>query len=141
MSFELRFAQIRDLKKPMETEMIVYGRLPLMVTENCMIAGKSGGCRRDGNGPCARGVYYLTDRTGAKFPVFREEHCRNTLYNAAPLALSAQEYQNLGITYGRLLFTDETPEQCARIAQAYAAGRAPQLDTGTTRGLYHRGVE
>ena len=49
VSFELRFAQIRDLKKPMETEMIVYGRLPLMVTENCMIAGKSGGCRRDGN--------------------------------------------------------------------------------------------
>ena len=141
VSFELRFAQIRDLKKPMETEMIVYGRLPLMVTENCMIAGKSGGCRRDGNGPCARGAYYLTDRTGAKFPVFREEHCRNTLYNAAPLALSAQEYQNLGITYGRLLFTDETPEQCARIARAYAAGRAPQLDTGTTRGLYHRGVE
>lgn len=141
VSFELRFAQIRDLKKPVDTEMIVYGRLPLMVTENCMIAGKSGGCRRDGNGPCARGAYYLTDRTGAKFPVFREEHCRNTLYNAAPLALSAQEYQNLGITYGRLLFTDEKPEQCARIAQAYAAGRAPELDTGTTRGLYHRGVE
>lgn len=141
VSFELRFAQIRDLKKPVETEMIVYGRLPLMVTENCMIAGRNGGCRRDGSGPCARGAYYLTDRTGAKFPVFREEHCRNTLYNAQPLVLSAQEYRNLGITYGRLLFTEEKPAQCARIAQSYAAGAIPELNTGMTRGLYHRGVE
>lgn len=141
VSFELRSAQIRDLKKPLETEMIVYGRLPLMVTENCMIAGKKGNCRRDGTGACAHGAVYLTDRTGAKFPVFREEHCRNTLYNAAPLALPAQEYQNLGITYGRLLFTVESPAQCAAIAQNYAAGKLPECVGATTRGLYHRGVE
>ena len=37
MSFELRFAQIRDLKKLLPAEAIVYGRLPLMITENCLI--------------------------------------------------------------------------------------------------------
>lgn len=141
LSFELRLPQIRDLAKPMETELIVCGRLPLMLTENCMIAGKQGGCRRDGTGACAKGAYYLTDRKGAKFPVFREEHCRNSLYNSQPLYLEPGEYIGTGITHARLLFTDETPKQAQRIAQAVLAGEQPDFGMATTRGLYRRGVE
>lgn len=141
LSFELRLPQIRDLRKPMETELIVCGRLPLMLTENCMMAGKQGGCRRDGTGVCAKGAYYLTDRKGAKFPVFREEHCRNSLYNSQPLYLEPQEYTGTGITHARLLFTDETPKQALRIAQAVLAGEQPDSGMATTRGLYRRGVE
>lgn len=141
LSFELRLPQIRDLRKPMETELMVCGRLPLMLTENCMMAGKQGGCRRDGTGVCARGTYYLTDRKGAKFPVFREEHCRNSLYNSQPLYLEPQEYTGTGITHARLLFTDETPKQAQRIAQAVLAGEQPDFGMATTRGLYRRGVE
>ena len=141
LSFELRLPQIRDLGKPMETELIVCGRLPLMLTENCMIAGKQGGCRRDGTGACAKGAYYLTDRKGAKFPVFREEHCRNSLYNSQPLYLEPGEYTGIGITHARLLFTDETPKQAQRIAQAVLAGEQPDFGMATTRGLYRRGVE
>lgn len=141
LSFELRLPQIRDLAKPMETELIVCGRLPLMLTENCMIAGKQGGCHRDGTGACAKGAYYLTDRKGAKFPVFREEHCRNSLYNSQPLYLEPGEYIGTGITHARLLFTDETPKQAQRIAQAVLAGEQPDFGMATTRGLYRRGVE
>ena len=36
-SFELKFAQIRDLSKAIPMEAIVYGQLPLMITENCII--------------------------------------------------------------------------------------------------------
>ena len=36
-SFELRIPQIRDLYKPLNTEMIVYGRLPVMVSDQCVI--------------------------------------------------------------------------------------------------------
>ena len=97
LSYELRLPQIRDMHKPMQTELIVCGRLPLMITENCMIAGKKGGCRRDGRGACAKGVCYLTDRMGAKFPVFREEHCRNTLYNSQPLYLEPEEYRQTAV--------------------------------------------
>lgn len=140
LSFELRIAQIRDLRKPVETELIVCGRLPLMLTENCMIAGAAGGCTRDGNGPCARGAYALADRTGARFPVFREEHCRNSLYNAQPLFLEQSEYQ-VGVTYARLLFTDESPRQAARIARAVLDGQRPAFGPPATRGLYRRGVE
>ena len=140
VSFELRLPQIRDLIKPTETEMIVCGRLPLMLTENCMMTGAKGGCKRDGTGICAKGIYYLTDRRGAKFPVFREEHCRNTLYNSQRLYLEPEEYQRLGITYARLLFTDETPQQAAEITAAVIQQKQPPLED-TTRGLYRRGVE
>lgn len=141
LSFELRLAQVRDMKKPIHTELIVCGRLPLMLTENCMIAGRTGGCKRDGTGACAGGAYYLTDRRGAKFPVFREEHCRNSLYNSQPLFLQPEEYQQTGIAYARLLFTDESPVQTARIAKAVLAGEQPVFDIQPTRGLYRRGVE
>lgn len=141
LSYELRFAQIRDMQKPLETELIVAGRLPLMVTENCMMTGRHGGCRRDGHGVCAKGAYALTDRMGKKFPVFREEHCRNTLYNSQPLALDAQEYSGLGISYARLLLSDEGPESAMQRAQELCRGEMPQYGAEATRGLYRRGVE
>ena len=43
-SFELKFAQIRDLSKAVPTELLAYGRLPLMVTENCLIRNRTGRC-------------------------------------------------------------------------------------------------
>lgn len=141
LSFELRLSQVRDMKKPLETELIVCGRLPLMLTENCMIAGRDGGCNRDGTGKCSGGAYYLTDRRGAKFPVFREEHCRTSLYNSQPLFLEQDEYRQVGITHARLLFTDESPTQVAGIARAVLAGKTPAFGMQPTRGLYRRGVE
>lgn len=141
LSFELRLPQIRDMRKPLDTELIVCGRLPLMLTENCMIAGAKGGCKRDGTGICAKGAYYLTDRKGARFPVFREEHCRNSLYNSQPLYLEQNEYRQTGVTYARLLFTDESPRVALHIAQAVLDGRQPELGVPVTRGLYRRGVE
>ena len=36
--------QIRDLSKAVPSEIIAYGRLPLMVTEHCLIRNKSGQC-------------------------------------------------------------------------------------------------
>ena len=41
-SFELRIAQIRDLSKTIDTEMIVYGRLPLMLSDQRVIRPSAG---------------------------------------------------------------------------------------------------
>ena len=45
-----------------------------------------------------------------------------------------------GLTYGRLRFTTETPEQCVQVLQRYQNGGnwAPE---DLTRGLFYRGVE
>ena len=45
LSFELRHEQLRDISKCIPCEAIVYGRLPLMITENCIVANEFG-CRR-----------------------------------------------------------------------------------------------
>ena len=44
VSFELRLSQIRDLIKPLDTELIVYGRLPLMISDQCVVQNTYGKC-------------------------------------------------------------------------------------------------
>lgn len=137
LSFELRFAQLRDLQKPVDTEVIVYGYLPLMVFENCAIRRKNGRCT------CKEGITYLTDRTGKRFALLPEQGCRNTLLNSQPLYLGDQpaEYQRLGVPYARLRFTTEPPARCGEIYLAHVRETAVEFPEGKTRGLYHRGVE
>ena len=133
LSFEARLAQIRDMKGPLETEMVVYGYLPLMIFENCAIRRQHGGkCS------CQDGITYLTDRRGERFALLPEYGCRNTLLNSRPLCLR-EDFARLGVQTARLLFTTETPEECARIARAFLEDTP--LAGEFTKGLYKRGVE
>lgn len=132
VSFELRFAQIRDLQKVIPAEAIVYGRLPLMITENCLVENACG-CRPDGPN-------YLSDRTGAQFPLLCSYGHRTEVQNSKPLWLADKpEWKRLGLAYARLRFTTESPSQCAQVYQAYLDGATATGDF--TRGLYERGVE
>ena len=145
VSFELRFAQIRDLRKILPAEAIVYGRLPLMITENCLVKNGTG-CALDRQGPAVpdcgacRGAHFLQDRTGARFPLLPAFGHRTELQNCRPLYLGDRpEWKKLGLAYGRLRFTTETAEECVRVFQDYRNGTpAPGQ---FTRGLYERGVE
>lgn len=133
LSFEARLAQIRDMSGPLETDLIVYGRLPLMIFENCAIRRQHGGkCS------CKNGVTVLTDRRHESFPLLPEYGCCNTLIGNRPLCLR-EDFARLGVQTARLLFTTESPEECAHIARAFLSG-AP-LEGEFTRGLYKRGVE
>ena len=134
-SFELRMAQIRDMKKPVNTEMIVYGRLPCMVTEQCIIKNSAGRCACQTPGQ-------LADRMGSVFPVVREFGCRNVIYNAHKLFLGdkREDYLKTGIWGERLMFTTEAPHECVEVAKSYA-GLSEYRPNGLTRGLYYRGVE
>lgn len=132
LSFELRFSQIRDMKKILPAEALVYGRLPLMITENCLIQN-SAGCR------CDR-PNFLNDRTGAAFPLLPAFGHRTEVQNSRPLYLADRpDWRQLGLCYARLRFTTESPEDCARLCRAYQEG-APAAGE-FTRGLYQRGVE
>ena len=133
LSFEARLAQVRDMKGPLGTELIVYGYLPLMIFENCAIRRQHGGkCS------CEDGITYLTDRRGERFALLPEYGCRNTLLNSRPLCLR-EDFARLGVQTARLLFTTETPEECARIARAFLENLP--LEGEFTKGLYKRGVE
>ena len=135
VSFELRFAQIRDLKKVLRAEAIVYGRLPLMITENCIIRNHSGGHT------CGQ-VNQLTDRKGERFPVVKAPGCRNEILNSKKLFLAdkAGDWQRLGLWAGRLMFTTENARECVQVLERYL-GRGSYQPNDYTRGLYYRGVE
>ena len=134
-SFELRIAQIRDLSKTLDTEMIVYGRLPLMVSDQCVIRHSSGRCS------CAVPAQ-MSDRMGAVFPVVKEYGCRNVIYNAHKLYLAdkAEDLYGAGLWGMRMLFTTETPRECLEVAKVYL-GQSDYQPNVLTRGLYYRGVE
>ncbi len=133
VSFELRWQQVRDLRKYLPCEAIIYGRLPLMVTENCVTRCSVG---------CTHGAgSVLTDRTGARFPVLCGYGCRCEIQNSKTLFLADKpEMRRCGLTYGRLRFTTETPEQCVQVLQRYQNGGS-WTPEDLTRGLFYRGVE
>ncbi len=134
-SFELRISQIRDLAKPVGIEMIAYGRLPLMVSDQCIIRESAGRCSCSVPGQ-------LSDRTGSVFPVIKEYGCRNVIYNAHKLYLAdkAEDLYGAGLTGIRLMFTTESPRECAEVARGYL-GTSDYVPNVLTRGLYYRGVD
>jgi len=134
-SFELKLAQIRDLSKAVDTEMLAYGRLPLMITENCTIKNQSGRCQ------CGN-VNQLVDRKGVHFPVVKAWGCRNEILNANKLFLAdkAQDYLHLGLWAVRLQFTTENSLECVQVLERYM-GEGIYTPNTYTRGLYYRDVE
>ena len=129
--------QIRDVSKAVPCEILSYGRLPLMVTENCLIKGKTGTCS------CHLGPAKLTDKTGADFPIIKDgKSCRSVLLNGRKLNwLDRQlDLNRLGLWATRLYFTTENPKE---VDMVLAATRNPMpFDPGTsTRGLYLRGLD
>ena len=137
LSFEQRLSRVRDQKKPLPSELIVYGRLPLMITENCIYKARDGKCRR---GCEAR--QGILDRKKARFPVLRAWGCRNEIFNGVPLWLAdrRQELERCGLWALRLNFVLEKPEDCVRIFDAYRTGNGIASEE-YTRGLYYREVE
>ena len=138
VSFELRHQQVRELRKYLPCEGIVYGRLPLMVTENCM-TGSAGNCRGDKR--LCDGENALTDRTGARFPLLRQYGCRCEIENSRTLFLADKpEWRSCGLTWARLRFTTESPTQCDAVLRRYQ-DEGDWTPEEFTRGLFYRGVE
>jgi len=134
-SFELKLPQIRDLSKTLPTEFIAYGRLPLMITENCIVHNHTGRHTCDG-------VNLLTDRKGERFPVVKAWGCRNEILNSKTLFLAdkAADYARLGLWGARLMFTTESAAECASVLERYQ-GKGNYAPREFTRGLYYRDVE
>ena len=137
LSFEMTLPQIRDVSKAVPCEMLIYGRMPLMITENCLIKGRTGECS------CHLGSTKLTDKTGAEFPIIKDgDTCRSVLLNGKKLNwLDRQnDLSRLGLWATRLYFTTENPKEVDQVLSAY---RDPvPFDPGAcTRGLYLRGLE
>ena len=134
-SFELRLSQIRDMIKPLDTELIIYGRIPLMVSDQCIIRHSAGRCNCQTPGQMA-------DSMGSVFPVVKEFGCRNVIYNAHKLYLAdkAEDVYAAGAWGLRMMFTTEGMRECVEVAKGYM-GLSDYKPNVLTRGLYYRGVD
>ena len=137
LSFELTLPQVRDISKALPCELLAYGRLPLMITENCLFKGKTGECA------CHMGAAKLVDKTGAEFPVIRDGNsCRSVLLNGKKLNwLDRQnDLARLGLWAMRLHFTTENAKEVDHVVNSCIA-HTPFDPGACTRGLYLRGLE
>ncbi|MDE7301958.1 MAG: U32 family peptidase [Oscillospiraceae bacterium] len=127
-SFECRVDQLRALRGILPTAVIVYGRLPLMLTRNCPAKG-SQDCKS-----CSKN---LSDRTGRSFPVM----CGNgasEILNCVPLMMT-DKAGDIPADIFEFDFTEESPDEIRRALECLRKGEKV-LESGYTRGLYYRGV-
>ena len=123
MSPELSLARQRDLGG--KTRSIVYGRLPLMITEKC-VGKEIGGCE-----VCVSGRAVLTDRRGVEFPVMRRPAHRSAIFNSVPIYMADRDdlLRANRISMQHFIFTVENKRQVAEIIDAYrhkkSAGTLP----------------
>ena len=130
LSCEVSLAQAAHIGGELPRGLMIYGRIPLMMTRNCPVATKL---------TCAEcgGRSYLLDRMGVRFPVRCKNGCSFVL-NSRPLWLADKLNDIRNVDYGLLWFTDESKEECTRVISDYRRGGAPQGEF--TRGLYYKGV-
>lgn len=124
------------------SEMIIYGRLPLMITAQC-IHKNTLGCMHQPD------VLTLKDRYSVHFPVknFCPE-CYNVIYNSLPVCLFKEDatVKKIAPAAVRLSFTTETEEETEQILTIYGdiyknGGILGQLPMECTNGHFKRGVE
>ena len=123
------------------TEIIAYGRLPLMLMENCPLSAV---------GKCQKGkmTRFLQDRMGEKFPLKCNSGCVLELLNSKPIYMAdkLKDLLKLNASALRLIFTVENFAECGKIIREYSDGLAGKrietpIENSFTRGHFYRGVE
>lgn len=126
------------------SEMIVYGRLPLMVTAQC-VHKNTAGCDKK---PC---ITELKDRYQVHFPVRNNcMECYNVLYNSKPLCLlrEAAKLKRFALSSCRMNFTTEDESEVKAVMDVYEktvileqSVREDEFPADYTNGHFKRGVE
>ena len=133
------------------SEMVVYGRLPLMHSAQC-VRKNTTGCNR------SEDRLVLKDRYDKAFPVVcycdpwktgntkQTDACYNIIYNSLPYGLvrEADNVKELGVSAVRLSFTIENREQVRQILEDFVTvygGGTVSREYEFTKGHFKRGAE
>lgn len=149
LPLELRAAEQKELlntqgRNDLSFEKIVYGRIPMMITANC-VANSTVGCQK---GSGNRKVE-LFDRYQKKFPVeINCTHCMNIIYNSVPLSLHGELSKWKNRTDFRLDFTVENASETEEILNYFMNLAEAEYNSSVkpgyrdyTTGHEKRGVE
>lgn len=164
ISPELEMSQVVNLlstNSTTEKELIVHGRIPLMISKYCFAPEILGNAEEyiDSCGSCARKVVGLKDRTSVVFPIrFLTESCHFEVLNSRTLCMAwhFNTLKNINAHYFRLNFTDEKKEEMVQLINMYAELLEDDTEAvlekydsvledikkkGFTKGHYFRGIE
>lgn len=111
---------------------IVYGRIPLMLTERCFMRDLYG-CRN-----CSS--VGLTDRRGVEFPMVREFEHRNLIFNSAVTYIADKPELLHAFNERHFIFTTESEEEIYATSRAYRKG-APIPSGASIRRIGKRDVK
>ena len=125
-------------------EMVLYGRIPLMQTANCVfLSTDKCGKKKENTG-------VLRDRIGTGFPFkghCNEKVCYNTIYNSVPISLHkhGDVLNALGIRAYQLRFTVESKRETLAVLELYNdfmnKTKIKDAEFAYTNGHFLRGVQ
>ena len=120
-SVELTPRQFKDVGG----EAVVYGRIPLMITEKCFMKDNFG-CDKCGKAS-------LSDRKGMKFPMMREYEHRNIIFNSVSTYMGDKMNELSRDAAGHFVFSVENARDVERVIDAFKKKSPYPLD-----GLFRR---
>lgn len=151
---ELSGRQLRELavSSAMPVGCVIWGRVELMVAEQCVLQAAGACSRRCGGCPRRRGWWRLRDQKGYEFPVTTDPTGRSHVMNSVTLDLvrALDEIAAAGVAAVRADFTDESPARAAEVVRGIrsaltsvtSGGSAPDrpLTEPSTSGHFYRGL-
>ena len=144
-----------------DSEMLVYGYLPLMYSAQC-VRNNVYTCKRNASAQhrlqSSVADVYLRDRYENAFPIVcscdpwkagntgAASPCYNIIYNTLPFGLlkESRQVKALGVDSVRLSFTMEAPDEAVRILKDFTAAYRDGLDMPDrkfTKGHFKRGAQ
>ena len=114
-SYELRFHEYEQVFENDSYEKLIYGRIPMMVTANCI--QKTMHACLSGKEPT---IQYITDRYGKRFPVMINcQNCYNVIFNSVPLSLHKELKKYDMNCMKRIMFTIESPQETYEVLKFF----------------------
>ena len=113
LSPELTLPRLRDIGG--QSLAVIYGRIPLMVTEKC-VGSECGGCKT-----CEAEKAVLVDRMGKKLPVLKVWKHRSEIFNCVPVYMAdkPEALREAGLRAQHCIFSTETPRQVDQLIRAF----------------------
>lgn len=120
-------------------ELVVYGRVDLMITKYCPIA-KTMGANKTHCHLCEHAQYSLEDRSGITLPLKNDGNCNIRVLNARPTMLFdyLHDLTKAGVLRHRIDFTIESGEEASSVLSFYKQALARALPA-LERKLYTTG--
>ena len=121
LSPELDKVTLNSFNSTVKTEAIIYGNLPVMTTNYCLLS-KSNYCLDKCKNNCGNSnqAYYLKDRMNMEFKVSPDSFTKTTIiYNSKKTSISINEINTDSV---RLDFNDETIDEIISIIDTFKNG-------------------